>query len=56
MASQLTLWGFHGEDQVNTEKLHQRVCIAVLGVWSISAFIIKCIVGIKRKFFCSFWK
>ena len=25
MASQLTLWGFHSEHQVNIEKLHQRV-------------------------------
>ena len=46
-----TLWGLHGEHQVNTEKLYQRVCIAVLGVWSIFAFIIKCIL---RIFPCSF--
>ena len=40
------LRGFHGEYQVNTKKLYQRVqtqfsgtCVTVLGVWSIFDFI-----------------
>ena len=53
MGSQLTLWGFHGEHQVNTEKLHQRVRVTVWGVCSIFAFIIKCMV-IRCIFPCSF--
>ena len=92
MTSQLMFFG--GEQQVNTENLHQRVAqcsggskistfhpsasslanfngttstisttrhvhvyqkgVAVFGVWSIFAFIIKRILGIKRIFPCSF--
>ena len=54
-----TLWGFHGEHQVNTEKLLSctratNEGIAVLEVWSIFPFAIKRILGIKRISSCSF--